>query len=387
MKRICSFFALYGFLSVGVLAQEEAQTGINLGGFVLRPSVSGSLVYDDRLEYNEATDSATHDVYAETTAGGELSNQDAQVNVSVRANYGYRYYDDYVENNDDFYNAGGEIGSDAYALRWRLATDVAKMLGYTWNLENEAVNNSGSIISDEVNTQWTLNGNLDYTAQISEKTAFVPSYSVQHYYQEFEGSDTAEWQTHQVSLISTYGVSQNTIINIGGYYSMQVNDDEDGSIAVLGGGFDTRITDKTSASLRGGVGYADYDLSGSDTSGLIDLQMNWQATPKLALYVSGGNTYEPGYGGGEARMLYRVGYGASWLPTSRFSIGGSVLHNYEDGINGDDDSIYGSVQHFFTLQCGYDLTRRLNLALIVNYANDQEPVSRSTVSLRLLYMY
>ncbi len=116
--------------------------------------------------------------------------------------------------------------------------------------------------------------------------------------------------------------------------------------------------------------------------------MAWQASEKVSAYVFAGNDYQPGYGGGGARMVYRAGYGADWKFAARWALGGSVLHDYQDSLDsGNTSPLTGEVRHFFNAHCGYSITKKLLLSFAGNYINDEYEVDQAVVTLSLDYKY
>ena len=376
------FLSLLCF-SFDAMAQEAVQEGIRQGNFVLRPEANASLAYDNRVRFSENSD-----VYGEVAAGASLYNLPAAYSLSANARYGYRFYDEYDDLDDDFYNVGAGVGSGESALEWGLSADVAKSLGYDASYDPDTGEGPDSILSDQPNKRWTASGNVGYAIPVSEKTVVVPGYSLTHYYQEFEGSDTAEWQTHTAALLLRHALSEQTTLLAGGFYELQANGDEDGYIITVGVGADGRISDKTSWRALVGVAHVDYDLSGTDEGGVTDLRIQWQATEKLSFYGFYANTYEPSYGVGRARLVYRAGYGGDWQFTPRWTLGGQILHEYTDEVGGGTSSdVYGGVRHFFTTQLACSLTRRLSATLRAQYINDEFSSDRKVATIGLGYIY
>lgn len=376
------------FFPSGLYAQDTSgPETIRLGGMDILPVANVLEAYDNRVRLDDAGN-ASSDFYTEVGAGVTVKNLPARYNLFASAAYGYRFYSDFDELNDDFYNVGASVGSDQKALQWSLSADWAKTLNYDTIYDPATGTGPDSILTDQPSRRVDSRGNISYAMALSDKTALVPGYSIQYYQQEFDGGGSAEWQSHSASVMMRHAYTPKTTFLIGGYYDLQVNGDEDGYIAAVGVGIEREISEKTSWKALVGYGHADYDLSGSSEGGLADLSAQWQATDKISTYVFYGNTYEPGYGGGPARMLYRAGYGAGWQFATKWNLGGQVLHSYEDALGSDNnDTVYGGVRHFFSAQCGYAMTTKLNLALTGSFVNDERPVDHTVVSIRLDYAY
>ncbi|WP_372845809.1 hypothetical protein [Pontiella sp.] len=376
---------LLGFIA---RAQELEGEGIVLGNLVLRPRVETVAAYDSRVRLDEATGDSESDVYGEVLAGASLENLPAVFSLSADASYGRRYYVDYTDNDSEFYSGGAAVGYDQEAWRWGLSVDVAKTLGYDVSYDPETGEGPSSILSDEPSRQWTVQGNVGYAIPLSDKTFFVPGYSLEHYYQELENNESAEWQTHNVSLVLNHVLSERLTLLAGGFYSLQTNDEEDGYIVTVGGGAQGQISDKTSWAILAGAAHFDYDVSGTGEGGLLDLKFSWQATEKISAYAFYGNTYEPGYDGGKARMVYRAGYGGGWAIATRWSLGGQVLHDYTEEVgNGTSLDSYGGVNHFFSAQLAYNPTRHFSASLRGQYVNDEYSEDQKVVSLSVGYVY
>ncbi len=118
-------------LPSGVFAQEAADVdGVQWGGMDIRPATSVLEAYDNRVQFDENSGESTSDFYTEAMAAIALSNLSARYNLSAQAGYGYRFYSDNIELNDDFYNVGGVIGADQNLFKWGLSADVIKSLNY-----------------------------------------------------------------------------------------------------------------------------------------------------------------------------------------------------------------------------------------------------------------
>ena len=373
----------------GLFAQEVADTeGFEWGPVSIRPEVGVLEAYDNRVLLDRTSRDSTSDFYTEVVAGVSLNNLPARYDLSANALYGYRFYSDNTDLNDDIYNGGVAVSSTENAFKWGLSADVTKSLNYNTYYDPSNGNGPDSILTDQPNRLSTVQGNIGYEKPVTEKTVITPSYAVMHYYQEFEGPGTAEWQTHTASVVAGHKLSSKTELLLGGYYILQANDDEDGSIAIVGGGISSRISDKVSWQVLGGMGYADYELSGSDQAGLLDLNAQWQATEKVSVYAFYGNNYQPGFGGGAARLAYRAGYGVNWNPALRWSLGGSVLHDYQKSVGSGIASLgTGEVRHFLAAQCGYEIARKWQLSLVGSYVNDEFEKTQTVLSLRLTYQY
>jgi hypothetical protein len=376
------------FASVALCgAQEVQQEGILLGNIIIRPQTTGLLAYDNRVYENPQTGSEEADVYTDISAGASLANQPARYSISMNANYGQRYYDTYTEQDGNYYNASAAISSQEAALQWGLSASMSKELSYDVAYDPETGTQPGPILSDQSNKGWTFVGNVSYAIPVSEKTSIVPGYSLTHYYREFDNSGSADWDTHDASLIIRHQLSEKTSVLAGGFYTVQTNPDEKGYIVIVGAGGEGKITEKTAWTFLAGVGHVDYDASGSDQSGLLDLKLRWAVTEKVSVYAFYGNSYEPGYDGGSAYMLYRAGYGGEWQFLTRWSLGAQVLHNYSQGIGSGNSDEYGGVEHFFSANVTYRPTNRLSASLSSRYANDEEPDNQEVVSLSLTYMF
>jgi hypothetical protein len=262
-----------------------------------------------------------------------LQNLPARYNLSGKAAYGYRYYSEYDELKDDFYNTGAALSSDENPVKWGLSADLDKTLNYNTDYNPTTGKGPGSIITDTPNRRFVGQGNVSYERNVAEKTAIVPGYRLLYYHQEFDGGGSAEWQEHSADLQVKHQYSPKTVFSAGVAYSLQLNDDDDGSIGTVFVGAENSLTEKISWSAQAGVSAADYEKSGSEIAGVAKLRLLWQITEKVSVYAFGGNDFQPGYNGGAARMVYRAGSGVDWQVASRWSVGGQVLLDNENSLN------------------------------------------------------
>ncbi|MCF7863813.1 MAG: hypothetical protein K9L89_03375 [Kiritimatiellales bacterium] len=377
-------FLSFCLIPAGLLAQEASDAGgIQWGRVSIRPEASVLEAYDNRI-FNETGGS---DFYTETAAAVSFENLPARYDLAAQAGYGYRFYSENTELNDDFYNGKASVSSDQNPLKWGLSSDLEKTLNYNNHYDPATGQGPGSILTNQPNQRVVSRGHIAYEKQVTDKTAIEPGYGVLHYYQDFQGGGTAEWQEHDASIQIRYRNSAKTLLTAEGMYSLQVNDDENGYISTVTVGIENNMTDTLSWRASVGVAAADYEVSGSDQSGIASLRLRYQPNEAISAYVFGKNDYQPGYGGGTARRVYRAGYGADWRLASRVSIGGQVLHDYEQELGSGKATSYGGVRHFFTAQCGYDITRKLLLSLSGSFVNDEYEQNQTVVALNLGYRY
>ncbi len=377
LALICSF----------VSAQTEDSEGIDLGWLTLQPEAGILGAYDDRVVLLSET-KAEGDFYSEPTVGAQIRNKPARYQFSAAANYGYRNYSDYTDLNDDFYSAGVMLRSDDGRLNWGADSSIRKALNYETSYNPVTGDGPDSILSNEENVRSQTRAYLSYDQEVSERTSIVPEYSFWYYNHEFSGADREEWVVHRLTLPARYAITDKTDISAGVRLSAQNNENEDGVIGTLYAGAKGRLTDKSAWQLYLGVSAADYDQSGSEVSGVARGRLNWQTTEKINVYLFGGNAFEPGYGGGAARMVYRAGYGTSWRVVDQLSFYANGLHDYEREVGSDSSSsIYSGVRHFFTVGSTYSLPRWAELSLIGRYINDEVKVDQMIVSLELSARY
>ncbi len=372
----------------GLFAQEIADVeGFQWGSMSIKPEASVLEAYDNRVLFDEMS-GATGDFYTEVAAGIFLNNLPARYDLSAKARYGYRFYSDLGGLSDDFYDAGAAVSTDENPFKWGLSADVVKSLNYNTAYDPSTGSGPDSILTDEPSRRSIARGNIAYEKQWSEKTSIMPGYDVQHYFQEFQDSGSAEWQIHTASLQLGHGYSAKTKLTLGGSYSLQVNDDEDGRIGTVEVGAESSMSDKVVWQALVGMSAADYEVSGADQGVVSNLRVVWQATEKVSAYIFGGNDFQPGYEGGAARMAYRVGYGLGWKPATRWMVGGSVLHDYQESLgSGPASPGTGEVRHFFTANCGYDVTKKLQISFSGRYIDDEFDANQTVLGLSLGYAY
>jgi len=239
-------------------------------------------------------------------------------------------------------------------------------------------------------TRSLTKADVSYDSKRFSKTALIPRYTFEHYYQEYEATYSSnEWQIHNASLRLRHKYSSRTRFAVGGAYSLQVNPREDGNIATVGVGVEHRMTAKTSWHVQLGYALADYELSGTDQGLVSDLRGNWKITPKVSTYIFGGNNFRPGYSGQGARWVYRLGYGARWQATKKFSLGGQILHDYQE-IIGDivsNSPAYGSVRNFIALKAEYKPIDSLSLIAGIRYNDDNYDPAQTILNLGAVYRF
>ncbi len=388
MRNLC-LASTFGclLLVISVSAQTAGNgDGVELGAFILQPEVSVLGAYDDRVQ--EITeDDYDDDFYYETGVGLGIRNRPARYDFSANANYGYRTYSDYTDFSDDFYNAAVNLNSDDGKLNWGADASYRKQLSYDTSYNPSTGAGPDSILTDEENKRAQVRAFVSYDQQVSDRVSIVPEYSLWYYNQETASSTSRdEWMVHRVALPIQYAVTDKTAISAGFRGSVQNNDDEQGVIGTLYAGAAGQVTDKTAWSLYLGVSAADYEESGSDVGGVSRGRLTWQATEKVNVYAFGGNEYEPGYNGGNARMVYRAGYGASWNIVEQWVLSATGLHNLERAV-GEDNGQYAGTRSFFTGSATYRLPRWAEISFVGRYVNDEIKVDNIIASIELVARY
>lgn len=373
-------------LPAGAFSQAMEADGIYWGGMHIRPEASVEEAYDSRVQIDD-NGNAQDDCYTEVAAAIMLQNQPARYNLSAKAAYGYRYYSEYNDLNDDFYNTGASFSSDENPVKWGLSADLDKTLNYNTDYNPTTGKGPGSIITNAPNKRFVGQGNVSYERNVAEKTAIVPGYRFLYYHQEFDGGGSAEWQAHSADLQVKHQYSPKTVLSAGVAYSLQVNDDDDGSIGTVFVGAENSLTEKISWGAQAGVSAADYEKSGSGIAGVAKLRLLWQVTEKFSVYAFGGNDFQPGYEGGAARMVYRVGSGVDWQVSSRWIIGGQVLLDNENSLNGNGTTTGDNVRTFLNAQCAYRVTKKITTSLNGSWVNDEYKEDQIVVALNLNYSY
>jgi hypothetical protein len=389
MKKIYTGVLVLSGLSLSLRAQlADEEKGFELGILRVRPQIEVLGAYDDRIAVDEAGDTLD-DLYGEVSAGLYLNNTPARYNLAGRAVYGYRAYDEFNNLDDDFYDVGLSVASRENPLKLGLSSYYKKTLDYDTRIDLSTGQEPGAILTANTSTRFSTKADVGYERQLTDKTALMPGYEGWYYYQDFEDDvrDDAEWQVHRAGLQLGYGLTEKTVFTLSGYYSLQVNDDEDGNIGAVMLGARSRASDKTRWQAQVGYAAADYEESGRDESVISQLRLTWQATDKVSAFVVGGNDFQPGYSGGAARVLYRLGYGVDWRIISRWLLRGQILHDYEDPLGRSSSFSSDDLRHFFTALTSYDLTKNISLALTGRYIIDEIDEDRGIVSLKAVFSY
>ncbi len=365
----------------------EEEKGFVLGIVRIRPELVTLGAYDNRVINTAGT---TDDVYGQVEGLLRMDNTEARYGLNGWASYGYRAYDEFSEINDDFYGLGGKIASEQSSIKLVLSGLYKKTLDYDVQVDDQSGENLGAILTPETSTRSQVRFHAGYEKQITEKSALMPAYDGSYYRQDFESQPDAEWQEHGASLQWGYGFATKTVLTLAGGYAVQLSDEEDGSITSVAIGARSRATDKVDWTASLGVASVDYELSGTDEGVVGDIQVRWRATDKISAYLFGGNNYQPGYGGSEARRVYRAGYGMNWAALERMSMNLQILHDYQEGIqsgSGGTPGALGNVRHFFTGKVEYGLTKNVALSLVGQYISDEVQQDRKIVSLRAVLSY
>ena len=65
-----------------------------------------------------------------------------------------------------------------------------------------------------------------------------------------------------------------------------------------------------------------------------------------------------------------------------------MLHDYQDSLgSGPTSPGADEIRHFFTANCGYDVTKKLQLSFSGRYVNDEFEADQTVLSLSLDYAY
>lgn len=376
---------------VGLSAAGQETRGKNLGPVRVEAEAGVLAAHDSRAI--SLASGYDDDFYSEVHAGLTVENQPAMFKVGAGAEYGYRYYSEYSEIDDDFYTLDALLTLTDSPLKMGVSGEFRKSLNYATAYNEETGEGPDSVLTDLPNTRFLAEGNLGYEFAVSDRFSILPEYGVEYYNQRLSGdgdTEIADWTIQTVHAAASYQYTEKTRFNAGTEYSLQENKTETGEVAAAYVGAQSSISDKTSWKVRLGYSFADYETSGSGTALVSDFNMLWLAGEKLRFYGTGGNEYQPGYDGGEARMLYRLGYGFRWALLSRWTLSGRGLHSYEDGVDGaaaGSDSQTDDLKHFFNTSLGREITSRLFGTLDFSYTIDGIDPDRAVISLSLLYRY
>lgn len=387
--RLCGI-AWMVFSAIGAVAQvEQVPSGVKIGAVRFYPRLDATASYSDRVVQNG--DDAEGDFYTEAAAGVSTSNGDARYRLSADGTLGYRSYGEYSSMDGDFYSVSTTLASSESPLQIAAQGRYQKSFGYGSGLRSEAgVEDLATILGDGESYRTSLDLSLGYAIPLSERTTIVPSGQASYNRQEVGSTGNAEWQEYGIYLSSIYSASEKTDFTLAAMVRQQVNDDEDGGIVGAMAGIRRSVGERLDLDASVGMGYADYELSGSGEGVLSDLRLTWNVSDKVALTAFGESDYMPGYEGSGAVMGYRAGYGATWQPVERWGFSVSAVHDYrEDAGDGDavSDPQTGEVRSFFSAGTTYAVNRRLTLSLVGSHNDDEWDTPQNIVSLRAGYVY
>jgi len=191
---------------------NERSEGIEIGSFVLQPGAEAVFAYDDRTVIDPAG-RALDDFYGELGVSAQLNNSTARYGFSASGEYGERYYSDFSDLNDSFYTTRASLSSTQNPLQWGLSGSATKSLSY--NTAGATSGNGGQgILTDETSRNYTGNADISYEKQLSDRTVLTPSVGATHYFQDFETTGDAEWQTYSAGCEIAYAHSPNTFITL-----------------------------------------------------------------------------------------------------------------------------------------------------------------------------
>lgn len=366
-----------------VLAQHARnEEGFEIGSIRIRPVAEVLGAYDNRVYSDTTGDDG--DFYSELSASLYLENKPAMFDFSADAGYGYRYYQDYTGLDNDFYEAGASVVSSDRPLKLGISSYLKKTLNYDTIYGSFPGQEPGAILTRDPSTRYTTVANVAYEGRLTDRTTIMPGYDVWHYFQDFEDREDAEWQVHRASLQMGYGLTDKSKMFVEGSYSLQANDKEDGTIASVTAGMEGKASEKTSWLGYIGVAAADYEQSGADEGVVGLLRANWNATEKLSTYIYGSSNFQPGYGGGDARKTYRLGYGAIWRITARWDARLQILHDYQEELGNSGN---GEWKNFATAGTEYNLTSGLAIAARIRYTVEEDEPDQTVTSLSAIYRY
>lgn len=392
MKKTFKWFVVIGMSAIpclGVAQGDDALMGIRLGEIRLRPEARLLGAYDSRVA--SSTSGTDGDYFGESSAALYVENTEAKYHVGGEAMYGYRFYDQYRDFNDRFYDVGASIASHRTALKLDLAVYKKRTLDYDFTVDDASGEKLGAILTPEASERLSAKAGIGYEKQLTDKTAILPAYEEWYYHQSFDGpTPDAEWREHIASLRIGYGFTSHTVVGLLGSYSIQEGDDEDGHVGNASVEARSRATDKIEWSASAGVASADYEESGTEIGAVGVFNVRWLASDKISAYAFGEKGFQQGYGGSGARRTFRAGYGADWRLVERLKLDMQVLHDYQESIDSGSSSEVrglGRVRHFLAGQAVYDLTGNIELDLTCRYINDEQEWDQTIVSAQAVLRY
>ena len=387
---IASLLALCTTASAEWVVDFDKTDGIALAAkVVLKPQVELLGAYDDRVKLSSGG-KAEGDFYSDIAVAAELLNHPAVYNWWLKGRYGYRGYAEETDLNNDFYTVAGRLETKKAPLIWYASADLSKSLDYSTQYNADTGQGPDSVLTYQANTRFRADADVSYDKKWFGKTSLVPGYNLSYYHQEYdENPIRTEWVIHRARLLLRQQYSSKTRIAVGGIGEVQLNDSETGNIGTLMIGVEHRMSKKTLWLAQLGYAVAYYEISGTDQGMVSRLKGNWAYTKKVDFYVFGGNQFQPGYNGGGARMVYRLGYGGTWKVVKKFSFSGAVLHDYQQQIGEQQStsSQYGTVQHFIDLKADYRPVDSLSLIAGIRYNYDYRPEPQRKLYVSAIYRF
>lgn len=355
-----------GAAGAGVAPDDQ---GLFLGRWIIHPAVDVLGAYDSRVLIDGAG-GASSDYYGEIGASASINNLPARYSLSGNAGYARRYYSTYNEFDDDRYHLGIGANSVQDSLKWSMQTTLRKTLDYDTTARIQDGKTPGTILSDETKHTYSLNAAVSYEGRLSDVTDLTPGYRGRFFYEKPEQSDDRKWQTHSADLQLGYRYSDITKATLTGTASYQINEEEEGLVSQVMVGLQSKPTENTQWEAGVGGASANYGQSGSDQAFIFNAKGLWQLSEGISVYLFGGNYYQPGYGGGGASRVYRLGYGADWRFRNRWRAAVQMLHSYNESLGGSGTANDGNARHFASLGVDYEFENRLAIGVKGKYVRD-----------------
>ena len=331
---------------------------------------------------------ASENFFSELFVQGAIANPPSVYHWVADGRYGRRLFSNDEIVGGYFYDAGVSLGTERRPLFWSSSIGISRTLRYRTAYNSESEMAPSSILVRQANTRRDFRFRCSYDRKLFTKTSIVPEFRFSEYWQEDVNSENVySAQSYETSLELMHQYSAITRVGVGSGYKIQVNRRETGRVDSVFASFDYKLSEKTALNSRLGYSWASYKESGGARGLNFRCKGDWGATEKLNVYVFGESSFKPGYGGGAARKLYRLGYGTSWLISDRSSVSLALLHDYQmalkENVNNPDS--YGEVRHFLSLTATHSPVDRLRVNLGFRYEKDEFPDAQTEVFLSAVY--
>lgn len=314
MNRV-SMKYIMSVLIAGVAGLACAQEGILIGQMVVRPFVATELTYDDNV-FQTADES--DDTYWQTSIGTKLSHTTDVLAFDSSVWFSQRRYNEYSQKDADRWGAAGLLSllSDkSYVtggLDFRQVEDYddappygAVPSGFEGTVDqafDRTVSNQRRRIAD---------ASLTAGQQLTDDSSLSLGYAF--YLVDYLEGDLDGWYENTFGTEYSYKMTDKTVSFLNAQFALLGGDGapDNANSATVRVGVKNELTDKST--LRFGVGAVTYSGEGDNyVRPSFEVDVLWQATDKVDVFVKGRNEIQPTIDGTDAQTAMRASSGVRY---------------------------------------------------------------------------